>query len=153
MSPISTLLALLLTNTLATAYPTSTPPPNPNQTQPTIINSTLTSSLDKADKGTIDWNAILGILAVLSNLLVIWFCFRDHWRRQWGMEREGWRWEVVEEVRLQLGEREAEREKAREKGEEEGKEEKVLDAGEMVGEGQGRMGGGGEGFSRDEGGQ
>lgn len=69
------------------------------------------------------------------------------------MEREGWRWEVVEEVRLQLGEREAEREKAREKGEEEGKEEKVLDAGEMVGEGQGRMGGGGEGFSRDEGGQ
>lgn len=70
------------------------------------------------------------------------------------MELEGWRWEVVEEVRLQLGEREVETEKVEVK---EKKKAEGVDAGEMVGESGIGDGGKGvdeiEGFSRDEGGQ
>jgi hypothetical protein len=79
-----------------------------NQTQPIITNSTASAtSIDKvSDKGKTAWNALLTILAILTNFYIVLLCFRDHWRRRWEADRDGWRGKMQEEVRLQLEERE-----------------------------------------------
>jgi len=116
MSPLPRILALFLTSTLVSAYPAATQPLSLNQTQPIITNSTASAtSIDKvSDKGKTAWNALLTILAILTNFYIVLLCFRHHWRRRWEADREGWRGEMQEEVRLQLEERERATETERE---------------------------------------